>query len=239
MKAFLLAAGEGTRLRPLTLDTPKCLVPVHGIPLLEIWFRLLEKHGIGEVLINTHHLPDKVNRFLSGCRTNIKVHVVYEEELLGSGGTIKQNRDFISDDPFFWIIYADSLTNTDLGKLLHFYRKHPSLLTMGVFETDVPELSGIVTLDDHGTIIGFVEKPDHPPSRLSNTGIMIASAQFVDAIPDRVPCDLSVDVIPGLVGQMTAVKIDGFFVDIGTRQGYDAANRKWEEMAGSGFLGDR
>jgi mannose-1-phosphate guanylyltransferase len=95
MKAFLLAAGKGTRLKPYTDSKPKCLIPINGTPLLQIWIDLLARHGVTEVLINTHHHAGQVERFLADCRTRhtMKVLSVHEPQLLGSAGTILQNRE--------------------------------------------------------------------------------------------------------------------------------------------------
>ena len=98
MKAFFLAAGEGTRLRPLTLKTPKCLVPLLGRPLIEYWFDLFELYGIEEILINTSYLADKVQQYVNKNSRDLKVQLTYEEILLGSGGTVKKNWDFDPPD---------------------------------------------------------------------------------------------------------------------------------------------
>src|ERR1700730_3670541 len=98
MKAFLLAGGLGTRLRPLTDSIPKCLLPVRGIPMLQIWFNLCRAYGIGEVLINVHSHREAVRQFLMRSKNDLKVRVFEEETLLGSAGTILANRDWVSDE---------------------------------------------------------------------------------------------------------------------------------------------
>lgn len=236
MKAFLLAAGEGTRLRPFTFYTPKCLIPIGGIPLLEIWYRQLERIGVREVLINTHHLPEKVTEFIESLKTPIQTHITFEPELLGSAGTIAQNRTFVEKEPYFWIIYVDSLTTMDLMDLLQFHQKKNSILTLGLFHTDVPHDSGIVTLAGDGRIIDFIEKPKNPPTDLSNTGIMIASPSLLDEIPRKIPCDLSYDVLPKLVGRIYGKVTEAFFIDIGTIERYQEALKKWDTIKkGLGF----
>lgn len=230
MKAFLLAAGEGTRLRPLTFHTPKCLIPIGGIPLIEIWYRQLERIGVREVLINTHHLAEKVKTFIQGLTTSIRTHITFEPELLGSAGTIAKNREFVAKEPYFWIIYLDSLTTMDFMELFQFHQKKNAILTLGLFHTDVPHDSGIVTLDEQGRIMDFVEKPKDPPTDLSNTGIMIASPQLLNEIPDKIPCDLSYDVLPRLVGRMYGKVIEAFFIDIGTVERYQKVIQKWDTI---------
>ena len=230
MKAFLLAAGEGTRLHPLTLDIPKCLVPIGGVPLLEIWYRHLERYGIQEVLINTHHLPEKVEAFIRRLKTPISTTLTHEPVLLGSAGTVLRNRDFVAGESAFWIVYADSLTNLDLGALLRFHLKKASILTLGLFHTDVPKESGIVTLDPDGRINGFVEKSSDPPGDLSNTGVMAASRDLFTEIPNRFPCDLSYHVLPKLIGRMHGKVMSEFFIDIGTLANYQKAQEVWKTL---------
>src|SRR4030067_1794928 len=103
MKAFLLAARLGTSLKPITDNIPKCLVKIHNQPLLYYWLKLCEKYGIDEVIINLHYLPDKVKEFLKGNQTAIRVKTVYEKKLLGSGGTILNNKDFVKGEESFFI----------------------------------------------------------------------------------------------------------------------------------------
>ena len=96
MKAYLLAAGLGTRLKPLTDHIPKCLVPINGQPLLGIWFELCARHGISEVLVNLHHLPDAVRAFVAAYRGPLSIVTVFEPSLLGSAGTVASQRDFVA-----------------------------------------------------------------------------------------------------------------------------------------------
>ena len=230
MKAFLLAAGEGTRLRPFTSTTPKCLLPIGGIPLLEIWYRHLERSGVTDVLINVHHFADHVGDFIRQLQTTIKTRVAFEPKLLGSAGTIRENRDFVRGDDFFLIIYTDGLTTMPLEPLLRIQQKHHPVLTMGLFHTDIPKESGIVTLDPEGLILDFTEKPSNPIGDLSNTGIMAASPRLFDFIPKTNFCDLSYTVIPRLIGKMRGVVTDHFFIDIGNLANYKAAQRKWKSI---------
>ena len=217
-------------MRPLTYETPKCLLPIGGVPLLEIWYRLLERHGVGEILINTHQLSGKIEDFIRRLATPIKTRLTFEPELLGSAGTILRNRDFIQNESSFWIIYADSLTVMDLSALLRFHLEKKSILTLGLFHTDVPRESGIATLDSAGRIVDFIEKPSDPPGDLSNTGIMAASPELIDEIPGRYPCDLSYQVLTKLKGRMYGKVMPGFFIDIGTLANYKRAQKAWDTI---------
>src|SRR5580700_11176048 len=121
MKAFLLAAGHGTRLRPITDTIPKCLVPIRGTPLLSIWLGLCKRFGIDEVLINIHTHVTMVQDFLRKNANGVRARVVEEEQLLGSAGTLRHNRDWITEEELFWVFYADVLCRPDLGEMLRLH----------------------------------------------------------------------------------------------------------------------
>ena len=231
MKAFLLSAGLGTRLRPLTNDTPKCLLPVGGSTLLSIWLDLLARHGIDEVLVNSHHAAQKMQQFVSEYRGPVKITLTYEETLLGSAGTVRENWSFVKDEESFFICYSDNLTDADLTHLLEFHRKNRGVLTCALFQPPNPSACGIVETDSEGRIIHFEEKPSHPRSNLANAGIYVASPELIKYIPDRVPCDLGYDVLPKLVGKSFGVPVKGFLMDIGTHENYQLAQRLWPELA--------
>src|ERR1039458_7102515 len=123
MKAIILAAGLGTRLRPVTSTTPKCLVTINGVPLLELWLRDCERAGVEGVLVNTHHLADRVEEFVT-ARRGIPVTLAYEPALLGSAGTIVANWDFVDSGESFLVVYADNLTTFPLSELIAFHATH-------------------------------------------------------------------------------------------------------------------
>ncbi len=231
MKAFLLAAGFGTRLRPITDTIPKCLVPIKGHPLLAWWLQLLQKHGVTEVLINTHYLPEPVRSFIktyNAKQTGLTVFEAYEPELLGSGGTIRANRDFVKGEKDFLICYADNLTDADLTSFRRLHEMRGSLLTMALFHTNVPEQCGIAELNAEGRIVEFVEKPKRPKTDLANAGMYIADGRIFDYLePDKTPLDFGKDVLPKLVGQMYGWNTEGYLIDIGTMENYKRANEEW------------
>lgn len=228
MKAFLLAAGLGTRLRPLTESVPKCLVPVAGRPLLAWWFDLLERHGITDVLINLHHLPEKVERFAAAYRGPIRIELAMEPKLLGSAGTIHANREFVDDVEQFYILYADNLTNVDLAALREFNDENPSPLTLGLQPVPDPERRGIAQLDSRGRIVEFVEKPEHPRGNLAFAGVAVARESLFDYFePVPPPFDLGFHVLPRLEGMMNGVEIGGYLRDVGTLESLAAAETEW------------
>src|SRR5262245_10551294 len=117
MKAFILAAGEGTRLRPLTESVPKCLLPVRAVPLLEIWLKNCMGAGIDRVLVNAHAHAEAVKEFAATQKTGVKVEIAEEARLRGSAGTLKENHSFVAGDEAFFVLYGDVLTNVDLGRM--------------------------------------------------------------------------------------------------------------------------
>ena len=230
MKAFLLAAGLGTRLRPLTYTIPKCLVPIQGRPLLAWWMDLFEKYHVSEVLINTNYLPDPVREFINDynrAQKNVKLVESYEKELLGSGGTVLDNCRFVENEEEFFICYADNLTNVDLASMMSFHKKNKALLTMGLFHTNNPKACGIAECDTEGKIQAFVEKPEQPKGNLANAGIYIANKEIYDYIPHRSFVDFGKDVLPELVGKMYGYPIKEFLLDVGTWPNYEKAQKEW------------
>lgn len=217
-KALLLAGGLGTRLRPLTETTPKCLIPVAGKPMLDYWYDALEAAGIGEVLLNTHHLRDAVRDHME--RTNrtrdLVVTEAWEPELLGSAGTVHANRDFASDADAIVIIYADNLSNIDLAAFSAFHAAHEHPMTMALFHTAYPSQCGIATLDESGLITEFIEKPEQPKSDLANAGLYVVDTQAWTEIADMDVFDFGFDVLPHFVGRMQGYRHTGYHRDIGT-----------------------
>lgn len=230
MKAFLLAAGLGLRLRPLTDDIPKCLLPIGGTPLLSIWLELCVHHGVREVLINLHHRPERVQTFLAGYAGPVIVRTTYEPELLGTAGTVRENWEFVSGERDFLVLYADNLTDADLSAVVRSHRAGGAPLTIGVFRTPSPESCGIVALDPSGLVLSFVEKPADPRSNLASAGIYAASRELRDTLPPAGFADFGLDVLPGLVGRARGQLIEGFLCDIGTPDGYRRAQEAWAAL---------
>ncbi len=231
MKAFLLAAGLGTRLGALTQHIPKCLLGIRGRPLLEIWLELCSRHGISEVLINAHAHADAIRQFVLRNRLKISIRIAYEPNLLGSGGTVFANRAWVAAEPEFWVLYGDVLTAANLADMLRWHRKAQTIATLGVYQVPDPSRCGIVEVDGEGRIRSFVEKPQIPASDLAFAGLLVASPRLLDAIPSRVPADIGYDVLPRLAGQMSAYRIREYLTDIGTPENYAAAQREWPGLA--------
>jgi len=237
MKASLLAAGKGTRLKPYTDKIPKCMIAIHGVPLLQVWIELFEHHGVTEVLINTHHHAAIVEQFVSEyqSRTTVAMKTVFEPQLLGSAGTVWQNRHWVNSEQEFIIAYADNLTNADLTEMVRYHQNMidmENMLTMGLIQAPDPTQCGIVTLDNENRIIRFVEKPLEPESDLANGGIYIANRGIFDYFPKQKQdngevFDLGHHLLPCLVKKMHGFVIKGYLKDIGNPDAYHQALDEW------------
>jgi mannose-1-phosphate guanylyltransferase len=230
MKAYLLAAGEGTRLRPLTESVPKCLLPVQGVPLLEIWLENCAAAGITEVLVNVHAHAEQVKEFARRQTSGVNVRISEERELLGSAGTLRENRDFVAGEKAFFVLYGDVLTNADLGELMRVQQKKNVAATMGIYQVPDPERCGIVTADERDMVTSFVEKPARPETNWAFSGLMVATPQVLALVPSKRPADIGFDLLPKLVGRMAACRIEDFLLDIGTMENYAAAQTSWPEV---------
>jgi mannose-1-phosphate guanylyltransferase len=231
VKAFLLAAGVGSRLRPITDVTPKCMLTIGDRPMLDMWLDALSCAGVDEVLVNLHHLPDIVNRHIAGRTAPPQVRTFFEPELLGSAGTLLANRRWVEGEEFFLACYADNLTDFDLQSLIAAHREHGAIATLTVFHSERPSAGGVVELDTSGRVIGFVEKPDEPASDLTNAGMYAFHPAVLDEIDAAPPCDIGYDLLPRLVGRAHAVLVDGYFRDVGTPDAYRRAREEWPARA--------
>ena len=228
IKALLLAVGLGTRLRPLTLKTPKCLVEIDGTPLLGIWLEKLNKIGCHEVLINTHYLNEKVENYLSKISfKNMKIKISYEEKLLGTAGTLIKNSTFFNDG-IGLLIHADNFTNDNLSKFIECHLSKPKdcLLTMLTFKTDNPKSCGIVKKDNIGRIIKFYEKSSKYHGNCANGALYAFNKDLFKYLAKMplIPVDFSNDVIPNLMGNIFSYHTSNIYLDIGNYAAYSKAN---------------
>jgi mannose-1-phosphate guanylyltransferase len=227
LRALLLAAGLGTRLRPITLQTPKCLVTIGGEPLLGRWLRQLEEAGCEAVLVNTHYLADQVEAFLQERPSvPMRVHTIHEPELLGTAGTLLANRSFFEGATGL-LIHADNAMAGDLQGLLAAHAARPAqcLLTMLTFRTDQPRSCGIVATDASGVVTAFHEKVADPPGNCANGALYAFDAPFLDRLAGMSPqpSDFSTEVIPTLMGRIQTWHTEQPYLDIGTPQALEAA----------------
>lgn len=227
MRTLLLAAGCGTRLRPLTNVMPKCLVPVNGKPLLEIWLDQLVKAGAGPFLVNTHYLAEQVERFVDASPFREQVTLVHEPELLGTAGTLVANLHFFQGEDGM-LIHADNYSHADLAAFIQAHRQRPEecVMTMMTFHTDTPLTCGIVELDERGVVVGFYEKEPDFHGHLANGAVYILSSDCLEMIGRDLSSskDFSIDVLHQLLGKIYTYETDEMFMDIGTPEKYNKAN---------------
>ena len=227
MRALLLAAGLGTRLRPLTDTMPKCLVPIKGVPLLGIWLERLTQAGIGPFLINTHYLAEQVEAFVESSPYRKQVRLVNEIELHGTAGTLIANLDFFHDKDGL-LIHADNYCLADFVAFQQAHANRPPecLITMMTFRTDDPSSCGIVELDQRGVVIGFHEKVAKPPGNLANGAVYIISAELLKRLDTdlHTVTDFSTEVLNRFVGRIYSYETTEVFMDVGTPETYANAN---------------
>ena len=234
LRALLLAAGLGTRLRPLTLHTPKCLVPINGEPLLSRWLRELEKVGCESVVINTHHLAKQVNDYVKDwSSSSMKVEIFHETELLGTAGTLIANRNLF-DDSIGLLIHVDNIMEEGLTDFIksHVNRQERCLMTMLTFTTTTPETCGIVELDKDMIANGFHEKVKNPPGNIANGAIYAFDQKLFSHLDSmkKIPKDFSTEVIHTLLGRIQTHHTRKMYMDIGTPDALAKAQRLFEEI---------
>ncbi len=195
MKSMVLAAGLGTRLRPLTNEIPKPMVPVIDRPVMEHILDLLARHGFDQVIANLHYFPDSIKEYF-GDRISYRV----EDELLGTAGGVRACADFFAGEDFL-VISGDALTDIDLGALAARHAETGGIATLAVKKVPDTREYGVVLHDREGRITGFQEKPspDEALSDLGNCGIYVFSPEIFDYFPERPFADWAQDVFPALL----------------------------------------
>jgi mannose-1-phosphate guanylyltransferase len=231
MKAMILAAGEGTRLRPITLEIPKVLVPIDGIPLIQYTLSWLKSYGISEVAINLCYLGEKVKAFL-GDGSRFGMRIVYSEEksLLGTAGGLKKLEWFF-DGPFI-VVYGDILIQFNLSEMISFHEQKKALATIALFKPLNPSEVGIIKLDMDDRVISLIEKPKHVDQTqpvLANAGVYVFEKEIFAYMPGNGFCDFAYDIYPKLVESGAQVygyglKPNDYLMDIGSLEKHRKAN---------------
>src|SRR5262245_55397451 len=187
MRAMILAAGLGTRLRPLTYLMPKPMAPVLNVPVMEHGLRLLAAHGFTEVISNVSYLPEQIKEhFGDGSRLGVELSYSDEEEPLGTAGGVGRARDFLAASDSFVIISGDALTDIDLGAMREAHHSHDGIATLATKRVEDTSQFGVVITDPEGRVSGFQEKPDPAEalSDLANCGIYMFRAEIFDHFPE-------------------------------------------------------
>jgi mannose-1-phosphate guanylyltransferase len=226
---MVMAAGLGTRLRPLTYDIPKPLVPVANRPVMEHILLLLRRHGFGPLIANLHWFPDPIrDHFGDGSRLGIDLTYSHEDALLGTAGGVRNVAEFFGDEPFL-VMAADALTDIDLAALRAAHEAHDGIATLAVKRVaDVSEFGVVITGSD-GRVQGFQEKPDRAEalSDLASCMIYVLEREIFDYFPDERVVDFALDVFPALLENDVPFhvhEIDSYWNDVGSLPEYLRGN---------------
>ena len=229
MKAMLLAAGLGTRLRPLTYELPKPMVPILGRPVMEHILRLLARHGFDDVIANLHYFPDLIRgRFGDGSDYGVQLAYSFEPELMGTAGGVRNAREHFGDETFL-VISGDALTDIDLTALWKTHREKGGIATLALKRVDDPREFGVVIVAEDGRIQGFQEKPDPAEalSNLGNCGIYVFEPEIFDYFPEPDFVDWAMDVYPRLLEQDVSFyghEFPEYWNDVGSLEEYRQGN---------------
>ncbi len=202
MKAMILAAGKGIRLRPYTDQRPKCMIPIGGKPILEHTIEWLVKYGFREIIINLYYLPEVVEDYFgNGERWGIRIYYSIEEQLLGTAGGVKHVEGFF-DGPFL-VWYGDNLSTCNLKRLYQFHKVKGGLGTIVLHHRDEVSQSGIVSLNGDDRIVLFQEKPmpERAFSNWVNAGIYLLEREVLNYISSNQFSDFAQDVFPLMLGK--------------------------------------
>jgi mannose-1-phosphate guanylyltransferase / phosphomannomutase len=225
MKAVVMAGGEGTRLRPMTANQPKPLLPIVNRPIMEHVLRLLKRHGLPDTVVTVQFLAALVrNYFGDGEELGMSLQYATEEMPLGTAGSVKNAEAALRDDRFL-VISGDALTDIDLTDMVNFHKKNGALVTIGLKRVPNPLEFGIIIVDDDGRVQRFLEKPTWGQvfSDTANTGIYVMEPEVLDHVAEGTSVDWSGDVFPKLLAEgapLYGYIADGYWEDVGTHESY-------------------
>jgi mannose-1-phosphate guanylyltransferase/phosphomannomutase len=225
MKAVVMAGGEGTRLRPMTANQPKPLLPVVNRPIMEHVLRLLKRHGFSETVVTVQFLAALVrNYFGDGEELGMSLQYATEEVPLGTAGSVKNAEEALRDDRFL-VISGDALTDIDLSEMVRFHKKNGALVTIGLKRVPNPLEFGIIIVDDDSRVQRFLEKPTWGQvfSDTVNTGVYVMEPEVLDHVAEGTPVDWSGDVFPKLLAEgapLYGYIAEGYWEDVGTHESY-------------------
>jgi mannose-1-phosphate guanylyltransferase/phosphomannomutase len=239
-KALVLAAGEGTRLRPLTLDRPKPMLPINGKPLLEYIIEWLSQHGIRDIAINLHYCPEVITTYFGdGSVMGVRIIYSYEDPILGTAGAARKLNGFMGSGPLV-VMYGDVLTDLNLTAMLAFHeqaraRDPRTQVTMSLYHVPNPTEVGLVELVETGKVTRFVEKPKPEDvfTDLASAGVLVVEPEVVQLIPPDRFYDFGIHLFPQLLRSGVSmygwvIPPDTYLLDIGTPDKYAQAQREWK-----------
>ena len=230
VKAVVLLGGEGTRLRPLTYTTPKQLLPVAEVPMLERVLAHLRAHGVDEAVLSLGYRPDAFTAaYPAGEAAGVRLVYAVEPEPLDTGGAIAFAAGHAGIDDTFIVVNGDVLTDVDTSALVAFHRSHGAAATLQLTPVEDPSRFGVVPTDDEGRVLEFVEKPapGTAVTNLVNAGTYVLEASVLGRIPAGRRVSVERETFPALAaeGAVYALASDAYWLDTGTPLAYLAANR--------------
>ncbi|PIS31644.1 nucleotidyl transferase [Candidatus Saganbacteria bacterium CG08_land_8_20_14_0_20_45_16] len=230
MKAVIIAGGKGTRLRPLTNDLPKSIVPVINRPFIIHQIELLATHGIDEIIINLHYLSQEIKKVLGdGRKWGVKIDYSIESSPLGTAGAVKNAEEFFDSGPLI-IFNGDVLTDLNISKLLNFHQQKQAAVTLTLTEVDDPTPFGLVLVDEQQKVKSFVEKPgwNLVTARTINAGTYVVDPKIFDLVPKGVPFSFERELFPRLLKEAWPIfgfASSAYWLDIGNPQKYKEAHQ--------------
>lgn len=229
MKAVVLVGGEGTRLRPLTYTTPKQLLPVAEVPMVERVLAALARHGVDEAVLSLGYRPDAfLEAYPDGVAGGVRLSYAVEPEPLDTAGAIRFAAEHARIDETFVVVNGDVLTDLDVSALLAFHRERAAEATISLVAVDDPSRFGVVPTSADGRVLEFVEKPprDKAPTNCINAGTYVLEPEVVDRIPAGRRVSVERETFPSLAtqGRLYALRSDRYWLDTGTPEAYLQAN---------------
>lgn len=225
MKAIIMAGGEGTRLKPVSGDTPKPLVNLCGRPVMEHIVRLLRKNGVTDICAALKYRPEEIeNYFGNGEKFGVSMQYRIEKDALGTAGGVKNCADFFGDEDFL-VISGDAACDFDLSALISAHEKHSPAVSIALYPHSDPLRYGLALCDGESCVRSFIEKPDwaHVVTNLVNTGIYIVTPRAMELVPEGRSFDFAKDLFPILLEKGELIygfPCDGYWCDIGTPKSY-------------------
>ncbi len=229
--AFILAGGKGTRLRPITNEIPKPMVPLHDKPILQHALDLFKKYGITEIVMSIGYKGEKIKEYFgNGSRFGVNITYVEETEPLGTAGPLNLARSYLTDT--FVMCNADELKNIDLNEMYLFHKENSALASIALTTVSDPSQYGVAKLTG-SKILEFIEKPSAgtAPSNLINAGLYILEPAVLDIVPKGVS-SIERDVFPKIAGdgKLFGFPFSGQWFDTGTLERYEEAMQKWTDI---------
>lgn len=233
-QAVILAGGLGTRLRPITYEIPKALIPVHGRTITEHLFDLLKRYGITNIIMSVGYMKEKIEAyFLDGSQFGLNISYIEEEKPLGTAGPLKLARKGLKET--FVCMNGDELKNVNIDEMYEVHKRNKALATLALVEVMDPSLYGVARLDGN-KIMEFIEKPkkEKAHSNFINSGFYILEPEVISLIPETKNgfAMLEKDVFPKIaeMGRLYAYKSKGQWFDTGNMERYEKAIKEWEDI---------